>query len=67
MNIYTKNIQFKQNYDGAIIKIYEAEAKELEKTNPGEAIKKYRESNIKNPNLKKYNKRIEILERKLDK
>ena len=48
-------------------KLDEAEAKELEKTNPAEAIKKYQELNIKNPNLKKYDKRIEILERKLNK
>ena len=47
------------------IKKLEAEAKELEKTNPEEAIKKYEYLNEVNPNLKKYNKRIEILKKKL--
>ena len=42
----------------AKIKELEAEAKALEETNPAEAIKKYEELNIINPNLKKYNKRI---------
>ena len=42
----------------AKIKELEAEAKALEETNPAEAIKKYEELNILNPNLKKYNKRI---------
>lgn len=36
----------------------EIEAKELEKTNPKEAIKKYEELNKINPGLKKYDKRI---------
>ena len=45
----------------------ELEAKELEKTDPLEAIKKYQELNELNSGLKKYNKRIEIIERKLKK
>lgn len=40
------------------IKKLEAEAKELEETNPTEAIKKYEELNIINPNLQKYDKAI---------
>ena len=42
----------------AEIKELEAEAKELEETNPTEAIKKYEELNKINPGLKKYDKRI---------
>lgn len=55
-----------KKYDRAIIKISEAEAKELELTDPSEAIKKYEELNILNPGLKKYNKRIEICKKKLN-
>lgn len=40
------------------IKKLEAEAKKLEKINPTEAIKKYKELNKVNPGLKKYDKRI---------
>lgn len=42
----------------AKIKELEAEAKELEKTNPSEAIKKYENLNKVNPGLKKYDKAI---------
>ena len=48
------------------IKKIEAEAKELEKTNPHEAIKKYEYLNKIRPGLKKYSKRIEIIERTLE-
>ena len=48
------------------VKKLEAEAKELEKINYREAIKRYEELNVLNPGLKKYNKRIEILKRKLE-
>ena len=47
------------------IKDLEAKAKELEKIEPAQAIELYNELNILNPNLKKYNKRIEILKKKL--
>ena len=40
------------------VKKLEAEAKELEETDPTGAIKKYEELNEFNPGLKKYNKRI---------
>ena len=40
------------------IKKLEAEAKELEETDPKEAIKRYEELNQINPGLQKYNKRI---------
>lgn len=40
------------------VKKLEIEAKELEETNPKEAIKKYEELNKINPGLKKYDKRI---------
>ena len=43
----------------------EAEAKALEETNPAEAIELYNKLNEINPNVKKYNKRIEILEKRL--
>ena len=46
------------------IKDLENKAKELEKTEPAQAIELYNELNILNPNLKKYNKRIEILNKK---
>lgn len=46
------------------IKELEPKAKQLEETNPKEAIKIYHKLNEINPGLKKYNKRIEILERK---
>ena len=42
----------------ARIKKLEAEAKELEETNPAEAIKIYEDLNILNPNLKKYDNAI---------
>lgn len=48
------------------IKKIEVEAKELEKTNPQEAIKKYEYLNEIKPGLKKYSKRIEIIERTLE-
>ncbi len=48
-----------------LIKELEVEAKELEKTNPREAIKIYKELNKLKPNLKKYNKRIEVCENKI--
>jgi len=48
-----------------LIKKLEIEAKELEKTNPREAIKIYKELNKLKPNLKKYNKRIEVCENKI--
>ena len=48
------------------IKKIEAEAKELEKTNPQEAIKKYEYLNELRPGLKKYNKRLEIIKRTLE-
>lgn len=48
------------------IKKIEAEAKALEKTDPQEAIKKYEYLNEIRPNLKKYNKRIEIINRTLE-
>ena len=51
---------------GENIKKIEAEAKELEKTNPHEAIKKYEYLNKIRPGLKKYSKRIEIIERTLE-
>ena len=47
------------------IKQLEAEAKEMEKTNPKEAIELYNKLNVLNPNLKKYDKRIEILNKKI--
>lgn len=47
------------------IKELENKAKKLEKSNPREAIKIYEELNEKKPGMKKYNKRIEILNRKL--
>lgn len=43
----------------------EKEAKELEKTNPQQAIEIYNELNRLKPGLKKYNKRIEICKKKL--
>lgn len=49
------------------IKKLEAEAKELEETNPMEAIKKYGELNRINPNLKKYDKRIARIVEKMAK
>ena len=49
-----------------IYKIMEVQAKELEKTDIQGAINKYKLLNILNPGLKKYDKRIEILERKLE-
>ena len=49
------------------IKDLETKAKELEKTEPDKAIELYNELNILNPNLKKYNKRIEILNKKIKK
>lgn len=48
-----------------LIKELEVEAKRLEKTNPREAIKIYKELNKLKPNLKKYNKRIEVCENKI--
>ncbi len=42
------------------IKELEPKAKQLEKTNPKEAIKLYEELNILNPGLKKYNNRIKV-------
>jgi hypothetical protein len=45
----------------------EKQAKELEKTNPIEAIKVYEQLNQLKPGLKKYNKRIQICENKLKK
>jgi len=47
------------------IKKLEAEAKEMEKEDPKKAIELYDELNVLNPNLKKYNKRIEILKKKI--
>lgn len=53
------------------VKKLETEAKELEETNPKEAIEKYNELNKINPGLKKYNKRIfrmlEVEAKKLEK
>lgn len=49
------------------IKQLEAEAKEMEKTDPKEAIELYNKLNVLNPNLKKYDKRIEILNNKINK
>lgn len=48
-----------------LIKEMELEAKSLEKSNPREAIKIYKELNRLKPGLKKYNKRIEICKKKL--
>ena len=48
-----------------LIKNLEVEAKSLEKSNPGEAIKIYQELNRLKPGLKKYNKRIEICKKKI--
>ncbi|WP_407453117.1 tetratricopeptide repeat protein [Methanobrevibacter sp.] len=48
-----------------LIKELELEAKSLEKSNPREAIKIYKELNRLKPGLKKYNKRIEICKKKL--
>ena len=48
------------------IKELEVKAKELEKIDPAQAIGLYDELNILNPNLKKYNKRIEILNKKIN-
>lgn len=47
------------------IKQLEAEAKEMEKNNPKEAIELYNKLNVLNPNKKKYDKRIEILNKKI--
>ena len=47
------------------IKDLETKAKELEKTDPKQAIEIYNELNLLNPNLKKYDKRIEILNKKI--
>lgn len=47
------------------IKQLEVEAKEMEKTNPKEAIEMYNKLNVLNPNKKKYDKRIEILNKKI--
>lgn len=47
------------------IKQLEAKAKELEKTEPAKAIELYDKLNVLNPNLKKYDKRIEILSKKV--
>lgn len=47
------------------IKELETKAKELEKTSPKQAIEIYDELNILNPNLKKYDKRIEILNKRI--
>ena len=60
-----------KNYNEYIFKyingnVSEEEAKELEKTNPQEAIKKYEYLNEIRPGLKKYSKRIEIIERTLE-
>ena len=41
----------------------ELEAKELEKSDPAEAIEVYQELNVLKPGLKKYDKRIEICKR----
>lgn len=49
------------------IKKMEKEAKELEQTNPSEAIILYEKLNELKPRLKKYNKRIEICKRKTTK
>ena len=46
------------------IKDLEIKAKELEKTDPTQAIELYNKLNILNPNLKKYDKRIEKLNKK---
>ena len=48
-----------------LIRELELEAKSLEKSNPREAIKIYKELNRLKPELKKYNKRIEICKKKL--
>lgn len=47
------------------IKEIENEAKKLEKSNPHEAIQLYNKLNNLKPGLKKYNKRIEICEKRL--
>ena len=47
------------------IKELEEKAKSLEKSNPKEAINLYIKLNEKKPGMKKYNKRIEIINRKL--
>lgn len=49
------------------IKDLEAKAKELEKIDSVQAIELYNKLNILNPNLKKYNKRIEIINKKIKK
>lgn len=46
------------------IKDLEIKAKEMEKTDPTQAIELYNKLNILNPNLKKYDKRIEKLNKK---
>ena len=48
------------------IKELETKAKELEKIDPIQSIGLYSELNKLNPNLKKYDKRIEILNRKIE-
>ncbi|MBQ9024805.1 MAG: hypothetical protein IJ104_00850 [Methanobrevibacter sp.] len=45
----------------------EEKAKSLEKTNPEKAIQIYGELNKRRPGMKKYDKRIEIIEKKLKK
>ena len=49
------------------IKDLEIKAKEMEKTDPTQAIELYNKLNILNPNLKKYDKRIEKLNKKWNK
>ena len=64
----TKRIEVCQNkIRKQQIKDLEAKAKSLEKEDPVKAIDLYNELNILNPNLKKYDKRIEILSKKIEK
>lgn len=48
-------------------KVLEEQAKELENSNPEEAIEVYNELNELKPGLKKYNKRIQVCQNKLKK